>query len=82
MPNIALPERLPFSAVSAFLSACGFPPEQVRQCRILPRRVEIDVVDDGPRRLMAEHEVVFHTVRIPFDPLGPWPQDAQPQDAA
>lgn len=82
MPSVVFPDRLPYGAVVAFLGACGFRPEQVKQARILPLRVELEVVDDGGMRPLGGDGTVFHTVRIPFEPEGVGLQDAQPQDAA
>ncbi len=81
MPTVTVVERLPYSVIVKFIADCGFRPEQVKGMRMVPRCIEVDVLDDGPPRLGAGHNVTFHTMRIPYDPTEQdAPQDAQPQD--
>ena len=81
MPTVTVVERLPYSVIVKFIADCGFRPEQVKGMRMVPRCIEVDVLDDGPPRHGAGHNVTFHTMRIPYDPTEQdAPQDAKPQD--
>lgn len=81
MPTVTVAQRLPYSVIVKFLAECGFRPEQVKGARLIPRCVEVDVLDDGPSRLGHGDNMTFHTMRIPYDPTEQdVPQDARPQD--